>query len=174
MKRRFGAAVLMASVLAVLVSGCMLFNFEPTRQPPSSVPTPTTTTPSATPDSEVTAGPVRTPPAEPIVEGGDRATDLRSLGFCEPDSPSTAAMALTWRSAATGEQLVAVATLPDGFESGRYTVSENLPAEQQEYTISPVEPGGVYYWRVLTRSGDGWTASEIATFTGPTCVVDAP
>jgi hypothetical protein len=83
-------------------------------------------------------------------------------------------MALTWRPAAAGEQLVAIATLPDGFETGRYTVSENLPADRQEYTISPVEPGGVYYWRVLTRSGDGWTASEIANFTGPTCVVDTP
>jgi hypothetical protein len=83
-------------------------------------------------------------------------------------------MALSWRPAAAGEQLVAIATLPDGFGTGRYTVSANLPAKQRQYTISPVEPGGVYYWRVLTRSGQGWTASEVATFTGTTCIVDTP
>lgn len=139
----------------------------------SSVPTATATTPAPTPSSQVTAVPVRTPPGG-ITDGGSGASDLRSLGFCDPDSPATAAMALSWRSANSGEQLVAISTRPDGFETGRYTVSENLPAAQEQYTISPVEPGGVYYWRVLTRSGQGWVASKVATFTGPTCVVDSP
>jgi hypothetical protein len=80
---------------------------------------------------------------------------------------------LTWRPAA-GEQLVAIAVLPDGFETGRYTVTNSLPAEQATYGLSPIEPGGVYRWRVLTKSGDRWVASDIAEFTGPTCVLDAP
>jgi hypothetical protein len=83
-------------------------------------------------------------------------------------------MSLSWRSAAAGEQLVAIATRPDGFETGRYTASANLSPEQQTFSVSPVEPGGIYYWRVLTRSGQGWTASEVATFTGPTCIIQAP
>jgi len=83
-------------------------------------------------------------------------------------------MRLTWRPAAAGAQLVAIATRPDGFETGRYTVSADLPAGQDQFSLSPVEPGGVYLWRVLTRSGAGWVASDTATFTGPTCVVDTP
>lgn len=83
-------------------------------------------------------------------------------------------MALSWRPAAAGEQLVAIATLPDGFETNRFTVSADLPVTQRQYTVSPVEPGGLYYWRVLTRSGNGWTASDVATFTGTICVIDTP
>jgi hypothetical protein len=83
-------------------------------------------------------------------------------------------MSLGWRPTGAGAQLVAIATLPDGFETGRYTVSEDLPAEQDRFSVSPVEPGGVYYWRVLTKAGAGWAASQIATFTGPTCIVDTP
>jgi hypothetical protein len=81
---------------------------------------------------------------------------------------------LTWRPGAFGTQLVALAVLPDGFETGRYTVTDELPSDRAWFGISSVQPGGVYRWRVLTRSGDGWVASDIAEFTGPTCVLDAP
>lgn len=198
MDRRLGAAVVVALVIAVVAFVLISSDREPLGQPSpapsataapstslptatssstptpssSSVPTATTTTPAPTPIPQLTAVPVRTPPAG-VTEGGSGATSLSSLGFCDPDSPATAAMALTWRSARAGEQLVAISTRPDGFETGRYTVSENLPATQEQYAVSPVEPGGVYYWRVLTRSGQGWIASQVATFTGPTCVVDA-
>lgn len=145
----------------------------PTGVPSSTgVPSPTTV-PSSTPGSQFSPIPDLTPPPG-IVAGGAVATDLESLGFCDPAAPSIAAVSLTWRPAATGGQLVAVATRPDGFETGRFTVSAELPAGQDQFTFAPVEPGGVYYWRVLTRSGPGWAASEIATFTGPTCIIDNP
>lgn len=134
---------------------------------------PPTAVPSSTPGSQFSPIPDRTPPPD-IVAGGAVATDLESLAFCDPAAPSIAAVSLTWRPAATGGQLVAVATRPDGFETGRFTVSAELPAGQDQFTFAPVEPGGVYYWRVLTRSGQAWAASEIATFTGPTCIIDNP
>ena len=198
MNRRLGVAVVVALVIAVVALVLISTDREPLGQPSpalsatvapttplpsamsSSTPTPSsssvpsaTTTPVATASPQLTPVPVRTPPGG-VTEGGAGATDLTSLAFCDPDSPSIGAMALSWRSAGSGAQLVAISTRPDGFETGRYTVSEDLPAAQEQYTVSPVEPGGVYYWRVLTRSGQGWIASRVATFTGPTCVVDSP
>jgi hypothetical protein len=114
------------------------------------------------------------PPDEPVHDGGLSATELAVVQTCDPASPASPAVVLTWRPAAAGTQLVAIAVLPDGFETGRYTVTNELPAEQASYSISPVQPGGVYRWRVLTRTAEDWTASEIAEFTGPTCILDTP
>ena len=71
------------------------------------------------------------PPDEPVNEGGSGATELAVVQTCDPASPATPAVVLTWRPAAAGEQLVAIAVLPDGFETGRYTVTNQLPAEQR-------------------------------------------
>ncbi len=59
---------------------------------------------------------------------------------------------------------------PDGLDSGNYTTSEELPADHSTYELRDSQPGGVYYWRVLTRRGDAWAASATAQFEGPTCV----
>ncbi len=118
--------------------------------------------------------PVDPPPTEQVTTSESAATGLDALQGCDPDSPATPAVVLSWEPGAGDEQLVAVATLPDGFDTGRYTVSEELAGDLATYSISPVEPGGVYRWRVLTWNGSGWWASEIGMFTGPTCVLDSP
>jgi hypothetical protein len=196
MNRRIGTTALLAALIALVPAACAS-NQDVTRQPSTTSPSPSisspspavsistptasmslvspqpTTAPSATPVARPSPLPVRTPPAQPVTEGRRGATDLRALGFCDPASPATPAMALSWQPSGAGEQLVAIATLPDGFDTGRYTVSGDLPAQLQGYAVSPVEPGGLYYWRVLTRTATGWSASEVATFIGTTCVVDA-
>jgi len=77
---------------------------------------------------------------------------------------------LFWDPAGSAEQAVAVSARPDGLDGGNYTTSETLPASQSTYELRESQPGGIYYWRVLTRGGDGWLASATATFEGPTCV----
>ncbi|MCA1691867.1 MAG: hypothetical protein LC733_06595 [Actinobacteria bacterium] len=62
-----------------------------------------------------------------------------------------------------------MSTRQDGLDSGSAASSEPLPADRSTYQLSDSQPGGVYYWRVLTRSGSGWAASETAQFEGPTC-----
>ena len=136
--------------------------------------TPPTAATSTTIGSGFAPVPEAPPPAEPVHDGGPGATALAVTQTCNPASPASPAVVLTWQPATTGEQLVAVAVLPDGFETDRYTVTDELPAELASYSISPVQPGGVYRWRVLTRTGGGWKASDIAEFTGPTCILDAP
>jgi len=131
-------------------------------------------TPTATTNGQFEPVPTDPPPAEEVAASESGATALQALQGCDPDSPATPAVALSWEPAAGTKQLVAVATLPDGFDTDRYTVSEELAGDMASYSISPVEPGGVYRWRVLTWNGDGWWASDVGMFTGPTCVLDSP
>jgi len=71
------------------------------------------------------------------------------------------------------EQLVALTTVRNGLDHGRYRLSKPLPPDRTEMVWEEdVEPGVVHYWRVLTRQADGWAPSETATFNGPTCVAD--
>jgi hypothetical protein len=109
-----------------------------------------------------------------VTEATSSTRDLHAFETCDPASPSTPATVLTWQPGTEGTRIVAVATLPDGFATDRYAVTEPLPIDQTVYGLSPVEPGGIYYWRVLVSTEAGWQASEIATFSGPTCILDSP
>ncbi|MEA2703803.1 MAG: hypothetical protein QOD63_1748 [Actinomycetota bacterium] len=108
------------------------------------------------------------PPSQPVVTGGGSvATGLSALPGCEGTKPLTR---LSWQPAGANVQVVAVSARPDGLESGNYTTSEELPGDHAAYELRDSQPGGVYYWRVLTRDGDVWAASATAQFEGPTCV----
>ena len=118
--------------------------------------------------------PDRVPPPEPISSNGNGAADLSAIQGCDPDSPASPAVVLSWTPASDEPQLVAVATLADGFDTNRYTVTDELASDTSTFRISPVEPGGIYYWRVLTWNDGEWSASDTSTFTGPTCILDSP
>lgn len=140
---------------------------------PASTPAPSSTRPPTTSVGVLDPVPDGTPPAQPIDEQPS-ATGLMSVGFCDPNSPSNPAVTLAWVPEGSGAQLLAISTLPDGFETGRYTVTGEMAAGNAMYEISPIEPGGIYYWRLLTRSGDRWLSSLQESFTGPICVLDSP
>ena len=117
--------------------------------------------------------PERVPPPEPLGDDANGAVELVALQGCDPDDPASPAVVLSWTPASDAQQLVAVATLADGFETNRFTVSDELSSDISTFRISPVEPGGIYYWRVLTWDDGEWSASDISTFTGPTCILDS-
>jgi hypothetical protein len=137
----------------------------------TSSSTASTTTPAPTTDSSL---PERPPPNEPVVERSGGASALRDAASCDPANPAVSLVVLSWRPSATGEQLVAVSLLPDGFGTGRYVVSEPLAPGAARYELRRLEPGGVYYWRVLTRRGAEWIATPVQSLSGPTCIVDRP
>lgn len=66
--------------------------------------------------------------------------------------------------------MVAVSARKDGLDTGNYTTSEVLPPDRSTYSLRDSQPGGIYYWRVLTRRDGGWVGSATAQFEGPTCV----
>jgi hypothetical protein len=129
----------------------------------------TTTTLAPVTDRSIPTNP---PPREPVVTARDTARNLRDTAGCDPLQPSSALVTLLWEPTREGAQLVAIAPRADGFDTGRYTVSDEFPPAASSYRVGSMEPGGVYYWRVLTRRGDEWAASPVRTVTAPICAVD--
>jgi hypothetical protein len=142
----------------------------------TSPPGPTTTPPDRTrttvfdhpPGSDL---PDRPPPPEPVTTRGSVATGLKAVVGCDPAAPTRGIVKLSWTAAPSGgEQLVGFTTRKHGFETGPYAVSAALPAGRASYQLGGTQAGGAYYWRVLTRFGQGWAASAAQSFSGPTCV----
>jgi hypothetical protein len=108
-----------------------------------------------------------------VATGGTAATRLEATVGCDPATPTRGVVTLSWAVAPNdGKQLVGFTTRKHGFETGVYAVSETLSANRRSYKLGGTQAGGVYYWRVLTRSGDRWAASKVQSFSGPTCIGD--
>jgi hypothetical protein len=134
----------------------------------------TTRPPATNPSTTTSLGgpglPPSTPPSQPVVTaggGGSVATGLSSLPGCEA---GRALVRLSWRPSGANEQVVAVSARKDGLDTGNYTTSEVLAPDRSSYSLRDSQPGGIYYWRVLTKRDGGWAASATAQFEGPTCV----
>lgn len=110
---------------------------------------------------------------EPIsLTGGP--VELSYEASCSPSVPGLGLVRLQWRPAseAAGVQRVDVSPFPEGFASGRYSVSDLLEPSASEGLLERMEPGVNYFWRVLRRSDAGWLASQTGRFEAPTCPVD--
>lgn len=140
-------------------------------EPTVATDAPTTTEPVGT-IGEGTGLPPEPPPVgEVTVGGGGAATGLAADPRCDPGDLARSLVTLNWTPSGSGEQRVVVSTRQDGLDSGNAMASAPLDAGRSTYQIRDSQPGGVYYWRVLTRSGDGWAASDTAQFEGPTCAL---
>lgn len=125
---------------------------------------------SAAPDTTRSTGqPASTPPSAPVVTGARTdatASNLAAAPGCEGGRPL---VRLSWEPVGNAEQVVAVSSRPDGLDSGNFTSSETLAASRGAYELRESQSGGIYYWRVLTRRGSGFAASETSQFLGPSC-----
>lgn len=124
---------------------------------PTTQPTPTTTVP------------IR----EAAGEAGI-ATDLRAETRCSTDVLRHGEVVLHWSPATPrgSAQRIEITAFRDGFETGRLMVARDVDADAQSTSVGGLEPGLAYRWRVLSRQGEEWLASEVASFVGPTCVAD--
>lgn len=99
------------------------------------------------------------------------ATGLRATAACEGDYPNNHVADLRWRPAeppGDAQQLV-LSYLEGGLDTDAFVQTPVLPPDQDEYHWIHLSPGGVRHWRVLTRHGDEWVASETATFADIPC-----
>lgn len=68
------------------------------------------------------------------------------------------------------EQRLVLSDLPAGLDSGAFVQTPPLAPSQSSYRWRRLNPGTApRYWRVLTRHGDAWAASETSTFNGVEC-----
>jgi hypothetical protein len=102
------------------------------------------------------------------------ATSLRSSVECSQTQPRQGVAHLSWVPAggSAAEQRVAVSIYRDGFETGKFDSSESLAPERAALDWRQLSGQAIHLWRVLTRYGDTWVASETASFEGPLCVAD--
>lgn len=114
----------------------------------------------------------RTPTADPPGVTARTATELRAVAGCQGEGPNNHVADLTWqpaRPAGDGQRLV-LSYLPGGLDTDAFVQSPVLPADQADYHWIHLNPDtGVRHWRVLTRHGDEWVASDTATFDGVVC-----
>ena len=159
--------------------------------PGSTDTTPTSTTGTSSPTTSTIADPgpagtevgslrSMTAPSDdlPVVSStgdGGSANILTSSPECDVATPGRTATDLAWATPQDGgEQRIDLTAFFRGFESGDFVATPTLPPGQTSYRLLDTEPGAQYEWRVLTRSRDGWVASQSETFRGAACIVDAP
>lgn len=134
------------------------------------------TSAAATSHTTLSTAPQTQIPRESLAPGGggSAATDLEAASECDPDRGVIAQLSWSLASQPGDAQQVALTQFADGFETGRFSLSDKLPASAALYTWSAgLEPGITYRWEVLTRHGDVYTRSDTATFRGADCFADS-
>ena len=113
---------------------------------------------------------------EPVLTGPclPRAQDLEVRATCDRVEVGRPLAVFNWTLAqgVVCTQRVDVTPFRTGFKSRNFTTIGELKADQNTLEWCGGEAGINYYWRVLTRTPDGWSASEIGRYEVPTCPVD--
>lgn len=105
------------------------------------------------------------------------ASALAPAAKCHPTRYRASIVALEWQVAAgegTSAQRVDISKFREGFTSGRYDTTVHLSAATSGVSVEAPEPGINYYWRVLTKSPNGWVSSPVSRFEVPVCPWDEP
>ena len=102
------------------------------------------------------------------------ATNLTVRADCDRLNLGLPLAVFSWAPAAggRGEERVEITPFRNGFSLRRAEVIGEVRPERATLQWRGGEAGINYYWRVLTRTADGWVASRIARYEVPTCPVD--
>jgi hypothetical protein len=178
------ALVLVATALALLVSGCDKSSGgeASTRGGTSSVSTqtspPTTSAAQETLTGEVAPStvseglPKALPPDATLLPaaGGFAASGLQAQTDCRG---RTGVARLTWRPAPeSGPQRVAVTILPEVSDPHDFDLVRVVPETADSLLWKGLEGQAIHTWIVLTEHARGWAPSAPASFTGPSCKTD--
>jgi hypothetical protein len=138
--------------------------------------TTTTTTVITAPGTESAADLLARAAPAAVLDGPGpaSATGLHSDVACAPSGPAVGIVHLSWVGSGAGEQRIALSTRKEGLGGGGFGVSEPLAADRGAFELVAPQPGGIYFWRVLTAVEGGLAPSAIESFEGPTCILDSP
>ncbi len=104
----------------------------------------------------------------------DAFTVLEGVGLCSRTKLRGIDVALGWevtRSQAAAHR-IDITMFRDGFKTGRYLTSGERPAAERQLSFEAAQPGMYYYWRLLTKTPEGWVVSGTDRFETPVCPVD--
>jgi len=104
----------------------------------------------------------------------DPFTEMRANARCSQFVPRAIDVTLYWGSKRAGvvSYRVDITDLGDGFATGRYLTSGDRGTSVKELPFEEAKPGVYYYWRVLTKTADGWVVAGAGRFDAPICVMD--
>jgi hypothetical protein len=120
--------------------------------------------------------------AIPIVSGPanydrpvrDAFTAMEAVSRCSTTALRGIDVTLRWdvkRTEVTANR-IDITEFRDGFDKGRYLTSGDRPIDEREIVFTDARPGLYYYWRVLTRTSEGWVVSGTGRFDAPVCPAD--
>lgn len=104
----------------------------------------------------------------------DPLTEMHAEARCSRTVPRGIDVTLSWSSKRAGVEAhrVDLTEFGSGFESGRFLTSGERPTSVKELPFEEALPGIYYYWRVLTKTADGWIVSGTGRFDSPICPAD--
>lgn len=101
------------------------------------------------------------------------ASNLTVRSDCDQTDIGRPLAAFSWTPAGRlGQQRVEITPFRNGFSLRRVEVIGEVAPDRATLQWRGGEAGINYYWRVLTRTPDGWVASRAARYEVPTCPVD--
>ena len=126
------------------------------------------------PDPAARAIVIRSEPASYELPMRDAATEMQASASCSRFEPRGIDVSLRWSSRRTGTTAyrVDITEFGDGFAKGRYLTSGERETSVKELPFEEALPGTYYYWRLLTKTADGWVVSGTGRFDAPICPAD--
>lgn len=126
------------------------------------------------PDAETVAVELLAEPASYDRPSSDAFTELEAVGQCSRTKPRGIEVTLGWevtRSPIEAHR-IDITMFRDGFAKGRYVTSGERPAAERQLIFDAAGAGGYYYWRLLTKTPQGWVVSGTGRFEAPICPFD--
>jgi hypothetical protein len=104
----------------------------------------------------------------------DASTEMKAHASCSAVEPGVIEVSLSWSTKRLGAEAyrIDITDLGDGFATGRYLTSGERETSVKELPFESARAGVYYYWRLLTKTTDGWVVSGTGRFDAPTCPVD--
>ncbi len=109
-------------------------------------------------------------PAHYETPRGFEKADFIVRATCSRTRSVSSDIVLSWGNALAGQVRVDITGYADGFSTGRFVTSGPLSASTRELLFLDGETAVNYYWRMLSRSGDGWVVRANGRFEAPTCL----
>jgi hypothetical protein len=104
----------------------------------------------------------------------DLSTQLSVTAHCSKERPRAADINLGWSTTRAGITAlrVDITAVRDGFAMGKFVTSGELAPGARTFEFPDGRPGVYYYWRLLTKTEEGWVYAANGRFDAPICPWD--
>ncbi|MCP5093369.1 MAG: hypothetical protein GY949_20865 [Gammaproteobacteria bacterium] len=104
----------------------------------------------------------------------DGFTELEVIARCSETRRRGIDVTFHWQveRAQVSAHRIDLSMFRSGFATGRYLTSGERPADEKRVHFDAALPGLYYYWRLLSKTPQGWVVSGNGRFDSPICPAD--